>query len=451
MLAKGDILKIDCPSYVNTAIELLNESGFKAFAVGGCVRDIIMGREPNDWDMTTSALPEETMEVFRDFRTVPTGLKHGTVTVLIDNCPLEITTMRIDGEYSDSRRPDSVLFTDEITMDLSRRDFTVNAMAYNHTDGLVDPFGGRDDIEKKVIRCVGDPDRRFGEDALRIIRALRFASVLGFDIDGKTAESIMKNHMQMQNIASERIRVELVKLLSGKNVEKILTEYREVIFGIIPELKTCDGFPQKTPYHIYNVWEHTVKVVGAVKNEPVFRVAALLHDIAKPECLKYDAGGIAHFRGHDAKGAETAKEIMQRLHFSNAEINSVYNIILLHDKRPDGIKSHLARLCSEHSAEAVKDALELLIADAAGKQPDYYAVEYARYAAAKKQLEEITADGIPLKTQNLDINGNDLQAIGFRGREIREALEQLLADVIDGFAENKKEDLTERAKYFKKD
>lgn len=436
---------------MNTALELLEKSGFKAFAVGGCVRDVIMGREPNDWDMTTSALPEETMEVFKDFRTIPTGLKHGTVTVLIEGQPLEITTMRIDGEYRDSRRPDSVSFTGEITMDLSRRDFTVNAMAYNHTDGLVDPFGGQKDIESGTIRCVGDPDKRFGEDALRIIRALRFASVLGFDIDGKTSESIMKNHMQMQNIASERIRVELVKLLSGKNVEKILTEYKEVIFGIIPELKACDGFPQKTPYHIYDVWNHTVKVVSAVRNEPAFRVAALLHDIAKPECLKYDENGIAHFKGHDVKGAETAKEIMQRLHFSNAEINAVHGMILLHDKRPDGIRSHLARLCSEHSAEAVENALELLIADAAGKQPDYYAVEHARYITAKKQLEEIKSEGTPLKTQELNINGNDLQALGFRGKEIREVLERLLSDVIDGFAENEKDDLTERAKYFKKD
>lgn len=432
-------------------MELLEKSGFKAFAVGGCVRDIIMGREPNDWDMTTSALPEETTEVFKDFRTIPTGLKHGTVTVLIEGNPLEITTMRIDGEYSDSRRPDSVSFTDEITMDLSRRDFTVNAMAYNHTDGLVDPFGGRDDIERKVIRCVGDPDKRFGEDALRIIRALRFASVLGFDIDGDTAGSINRNHTQMQNIASERIRVELVKLLSGKNVEKILTEYKEVVFGIIPELKACDGFPQKTPYHIYDVWNHTVKVVGAVRNEPAFRVAALLHDISKPECLKYDEYGIAHFKGHDVKGAEKAKEIMRRLHFSNAEISTVYGMILLHDKRPDGIRSHLARLCSEYSAENVRNALELLIADAAGKHPDYYAVEYARYIRAEKQLDEIENDGTPLKTQELCINGNDLQALGFRGKEIREVLDKLFIDVIDGMADNSYDELKERAKYLKKD
>lgn len=445
-----NVLEIICPSYVNTAIRLLNNGGFKAYAVGGCVRDMIMGREPNDWDMTTSALPEETMEVFSGFRTIPTGLKHGTVTVLIEGHPLEITTMRIDGEYHDSRRPDSVFFTDEITMDLSRRDFTVNAMAYCPESGIIDPFGGRNDIENKIIRCVGDPDKRFGEDALRIIRALRFASVLGFEIENNTADSIMKNHLTMQNIAAERIRVELVKLLTGKDAEKILTEYKEVIFGIIPELKDCDGFPQKTPYHVFDVWTHTVKVVGAVRNEPTFRVAALLHDIAKPECLKYDDCGVAHFKGHPEKGAETAKKIMQRLHFSNTEISTVYDMILLHDKRPDGVKSHLARLCSEHSAEAVKNALELLIADAAGKAPDYYAVELERYTTAKKQLDEILNDGTPLKTKELDINGNDLQRLGFIGKEIREVLERLLDDVIDGRISNKKAELEKQANNYKK-
>lgn len=443
-------MEIKCPSYVNTALELLKKSGFKAFIVGGCVRDKIMGKEPNDWDMTTSSLPEETIEVFKDFRTIPTGLKHGTVTVLIEGQPLEITTMRIDGEYRDSRRPDSVQFTEEITLDLSRRDFTVNAMAYNPDDGLVDPFGGRQDIEKKIIRCVGNADKRFGEDALRIIRALRFSSVLGFEICAETADSIMRNHNLLQNIATERIRVELVKLLMGKDVERILTQYKEVIFGIIPELKKCDSFPQQTPYHVYDVWTHIVKVTGAVRNEPNFRVAALLHDIAKPDCLRIDEQGIAHFKGHEEKGADTAKEILRRLHFSNAEINCIYNMILLHDKRPDGVKSHLAHLCADHSIESVSNALELLIADAKGKHPEYYAVEFKRYETGKRQLEEIKNDGTPLKTQKLDINGNDLQQLGFSGREIKEVLNRLLDDVIDGIVQNKKNELKNQANKYKK-
>ena len=443
-------MKIICPSYVNTALELLNNSGFKAFVVGGCVRDKIMGREPNDWDMTTSALPEETLDVFKAFRTIPTGLKHGTVTVIIEGQPLEITTMRIDGEYHDSRRPDSVEFTDEIKMDLSRRDFTVNAMAYNHKDGLVDPFGGKDDIKQKTIRCVGSPDKRFGEDALRIIRALRFASVLDFDIDSVTAESILKNHMMMQNVAVERIRVELVKLLTGKRVENILTEYKEVIFGIIPELRAEDGFDQLSPYHIYDIWTHNIKVVGAIKNEPIFRVAALLHDVAKPECFHIDENGVGHFPQHEYYGAIKSQEIMKGLRFSNAEINTVYNIIALHYDRPDGVKSHLAHLCSEYSIADVRNTLELIKADAAGKNTDYYNIEIERCMTAEKQLDEIEADGTPLKISDLKINGNDLIAEGFKGKEIKSVLEELLNEVIDGKIDNEINELLIKAKFLKK-
>lgn len=438
-------MKINCPSFVITALELLKKSGFKAYIVGGCVRDSIMGRTPNDWDMTTSALPEETLEVFREFRTIPTGLKHGTVTVMIEKQPIEITTMRIDGEYSDSRRPDSVEFTDKITMDLSRRDFTVNAMAYNPDDGLIDPFGGKDDIERKMIRCVGEADKRFGEDALRIIRALRFASVLGFDIDEDTSDSIMRNHLQMQSVASERIRVELVKLLGGKGVEKILSEYKDVIFGIIPELRAEDGFPQNTPYHIYDVWTHTIKVVGAIRNEPAFRVAALLHDIAKPECLRVDEKGIAHFKTHEYYGAKKAEEIMKRLHFSNAEINRIYNIILLHNTRHDGVKTHIAHFCAQHSTENVRDSLELIRADAHGKNPDYFGIEIQRYQTALEQIDEIERDNLPMTVQELQINGNDLLALGFRGKEIRDILSALHDEVIEGRIANENAALKEAA------
>lgn len=443
-------MEINCPSYVNTALELLKKSGFKAYIVGGCVRDSIMGRTPNDWDMTTSALPEETLKVFSDFRTIPTGLKHGTVTVLIEKQPIEITTMRIDGEYSDSRRPDSVEFTDEITMDLSRRDFTVNAMAYNPDDGVVDPFGGKDDIERKIIRCVGEADRRFGEDALRIIRALRFASVLGFSIDKDTSDSIMRNHLHMQDVASERIRVELVKLLSGKGVEEILTDYKEVIFGIIPELKAEDRFPQNTPYHVFDVWTHTVKVVGAIRNEPVFRVAALLHDISKPECLRVDENGIAHFKTHEYYGAEKAKEIMKRLHFSNAEINRVYSIILLHNTRHDGIKTHIAHFCAQHSIANVRDSLELIRADAYGKNPEYLDIEIGRYEKALEQIDEIEKENLPMTVQELQINGNDLLAIGFRGKEIKDVLSALHDSVIEGRTANENAALKEAANKLKK-
>jgi len=442
-------LEIICPSYVNTALKLLKESGFKSYAVGGCVRDILMGREPNDWDMTTSALPDETLNVFKEYRTIPTGLKHGTVTVLIDGQPLEITTMRIDGEYHDSRRPDSVEFTDEITIDLSRRDFTANAIAYNPDDGIIDPFGGQTDIKNKVIRCVGNPDKRFDEDALRIIRALRFASVLGFDIDPETSESIMKNHHLMQNVAAERIRVELVKLLSGKNVEKLLTEYKDVVFGIIPELKDENGFAQHTPYHAYDIWTHTVKVVGAIQNEPAFRVAALLHDIAKPSCFNLDENGIGHFPKHAPLGAEMAFDIMKRLHFSNAEIKTVCTMIKLHYDRPDGSKSSIARLCSEYSVEDVRNTIELIKADAAGKAIKCYDIEISRCKTAENQLAEIEAEKLPLKVSELNINGTELLEIGLKGKEIKDTLNALLDMVIDGKIDNKNEILVAEAKRLK--
>lgn len=446
--------KISCPTYAETALNMLRDSGFTAYVVGGCVRDSIMGRTPGDWDMTTSSLPNETMEVFKGFRTIPTGLKHGTVTVLIEKQPLEITTMRIDGEYTDSRRPDSVMFTEDICKDLSRRDFTVNAMAYNPQSGLVDPFGGRQDIENKIIRCVGNPDKRFGEDALRIIRALRFASVLDFEIEAETSESIRRNAPLLENVANERIRVELLKLLTGKGVERILTQYKDIIFGIIPELKNEDGLNQHTPYHIYDVWTHTVKVINAIESEPIMRFAALLHDISKPDMLRIDEKGIGHFKGHPQAGAEKAKEIMKELRFSNAEIEKVYHVIYLHDNfhdvQKDGAKKKLIRMCSEHGTENVRNSLMLVRADAYGKNPDIFDIETGRCDTAEQLIEEIENENICLKISDLDINGNDLKAYGMKGKEISETLRNLLEKVMDGELKNTRNELLEEAKKTKK-
>lgn len=446
-------MEIICPSYADTAIRLLEESGFKAFVVGGCVRDSIMGRVPGDWDMTTSAKPEETMEVFKNFRTIPTGLKHGTVTVLIEGQPLEITTMRIDGEYTDSRRPDSVSFTEDICKDLSRRDFTVNAMAYNPDTGIVDPFGGQDDIKNRIIRCVGSPDKRFSEDALRIIRALRFASVLDFSIEKGTADSIMQNYPLLDNVARERVRVELLKLLTGKGAEKILDDFKEVIFSVIPELRAEDGFLQHTPYHIHDVWKHTVKVVGAIENTPIMRFAALLHDVSKPECLRIDENGTGHFKGHTRLGAEKAKEIMKRLRFSNAEIEEVYHIIYLHDDfhkvQEDGAKRMLVRMCSEHSVKYVRESLKLVRADAAGKNPQFSPIEISRCDTAEQLLDEIEAENICMRIADLKINGNHLKDLGMSGREISETMRLLLDKVMDGEIKNDTKELIEAAEKIK--
>ncbi len=440
---------IRCPEYVETALRLLSESGFVAFVVGGCVRDSNMNKTPDDWDITTSSSPEETMEVFKHYRVIPTGLKHGTVTVIIDDVHLEITTMRIDGEYHDNRRPETVEFTTDIIEDLSRRDFTVNAMAYNQANGLIDPFGGIRDIESGIIRCVGNPDARFREDALRIIRALRFASVLDFNIEKETADSIKRNAHLLNNVANERIRVELLKLLCGEGVERILDEYRDVIFTVIPELKDSDGFPQKTPFHIYNVWEHTIKVVGGVENTAELRIAALLHDIAKPQKFYLDDDGVAHFKGHPELSAQMAFDILKRLRFSNAEIESICNIIKLHDTRPDGSKQRIARLCSEYSCDIVRKALLLMRGDAAGKNPVYYEDDIKSFALAEKQLDEIEQSGPCLRISDLDVNGKEIASLGFNGKEIGDVLNTLLQLVIEEKIENQKSALLSTAKKLK--
>lgn len=441
---------IECPDYINTAIRLLEQSGFNAYAVGGCVRDSIMGRDPDDWDMTTSSTPEETSEVFKDFRVIPTGIKHGTVTVIVEGHHLEITTMRIDGEYHDNRRPDFVEFTEDITKDLSRRDFTVNAMAYNPTDGFIDPFGGTSDICRKIIRCVGNPDKRFREDALRIIRALRFASVLDYTIENETAQSIIKNAHLLNSVAKERVRVELLKLLQGKGVERILTDFKDIFFTIIPELKTLDKFPQNTPYHIYDVWTHTVKVVSAVKNTKELRIAALLHDIGKPQKFYLDSNGIAHFKGHPVISAEMAHEIMKQLRFSNTEIDTVCKIILLHDTRPDGDRTKIARLCSEYSPDIVRMTLELMRGDAGGKNPALYESDIKSYKKAEDQIDDIERNSVCLSISDLEINGNDLLTAGFKGKDIGKVLKHLLGLVIDEKINNNKDELLSVAEKLKK-
>lgn len=438
-------MQIQCPDYILKAMDILRLNGHSAYAVGGCVRDSVMGRTPNDWDMTTSATPEEMKRAFDGFRIFPTGVKHGTITVIISSHPIEITTMRIDGDYSDSRHPESVSFTERIEEDLSRRDFTVNAMAYSPETGLVDPFGGRLDTERKIIRCVGNPDKRFHEDALRILRAIRFASVLGFGIEKDTAASIIKNRSLLSGISKERIRAELIKLLCGQNVEKVLLEFKQVIFEIIPELQSTDGFLQHTPYHIYDVWTHIVKVTSSIESTSDLRVAALLHDIEKPSMFRLDANGTGHFKGHPQKGARTAEEILRRLRFSNAEIRHITTVIYLHDERPDGNRHHLAKLCARFGIDNVDDTMKLIIADAHGKNPSVMEKETQAAENAQRQIVEMRTANACLSIHTLDINGNDIMALGIDRTQIKSTLDYLLDSVIDEKTENKKAALEQAA------
>lgn len=300
-------MKIFLPEKVNFIINKLKENGYEAYAVGGCVRDSVLGRVPDDWDITTSATPNETKALFK--RTFDTGIEHGTITVLVDKEAFEVTTYRVDGEYEDSRHPKEVVFTRSLKEDLLRRDFTINAMAYNEEEGLVDIFGGIEDLERKVIRCVGDARERFGEDALRILRAVRFAAQLGFRIEEETMEGIRKLAPTLANISAERIQVELVKMLVSPNPGLLALSYELGITKVIlPEFDDMMRTGQETPHHMYSVGMHTLKAVEQVRADKVLRLTMLLHDVAKPQMKTVDTDGVAHFKRHDVKGAEVAKK-----------------------------------------------------------------------------------------------------------------------------------------------
>ncbi len=439
---------INIPSQVNRAIEILENGGHSAYIVGGAVRNILMGIPVNDWDITTSALPEETLELFRDFRTIETGIKHGTVTVIIDEINLEITTFRIERGYSDNRHPDKVDFTDKIDDDLSRRDFTVNAIAYSPERGFADPFSGCEDIAKEVIRCVGNPDKRFGEDALRILRALRFSSVLGFDIDSETAESIHRNKHLLKNISVERIFVELSKLLCGVKASEILREYKDVIFFILPELEPMDNCTQNHERHIYDVWEHTVKAVESVPPDPALRFAMLLHDSGKPHCKTTDQNGIDHFYSHGKISKKIAFDMLARLKTSNRFRDTVCNLVEYHDFLPDKIskktyKKYIAKL----GLETVENLFYIREANVLAQNPKFHAESLAQNETGKKTLEEIKNEENCFKISDLAVDGRKLENIGIApSPAMGKIMKKLLDEVMDEKLPNDEGELIERAK-----
>ena len=434
-------MKISIPENILKALDLLNTNGFEAYVVGGCVRDAYLHKVPNDWDITTSAAPEEMKKVFSDFRVIETGIKHGTLSVIINNELLEITTMRVDGDYTDNRHPDSVEFTCDIHKDLSRRDFTVNAMAYNPEVGLVDPFDGRGDIDKKIIRCVGNPDRRFNEDALRIMRALRFSCTLDFDIAPETAESILKNKNLLNNVAKERIRVEFLKLLCGIRVKTILLDFSSVFFEIIPELEPMYKFPQNTPYHIYDVWEHTVVSVANVPPDPILRMTMLLHDIGKPQMHTVDENGVSHFKQHQAVSYEKAVEILKNLRFSKAEQEEISKLILYHDLHPKGEREEIIRLCVDLSPEFLLRLIPVFKADALAQSPEFLSRTFGEINRTEQVIRKLIEDNICLCIADLAVNGNDLYVLGIRDKKIGKALKSVLDKVSQGEINNIKEEI----------
>ena len=434
----------DLPVEVEKALSLLREAGFEAFIIGGCVRDRLMGYAPKDYDITTSANPEETERVFRDYRVIETGVKHGTVTVLINKIPLEITTYRIDSQYSDNRRPDSVVFTKSLVEDTKRRDFTMNAVAMDEQGNYVDNHGGMSDITDRIIRCVGDPEKRFGEDALRILRAIRFSSVLGFDIEPQTKAAVFGCRELLRNISMERIASELCKLICGRNAGRVLVEYADVLGTVIPEISEMKGFDQHNSYHIYDVLEHTAHVVDCVEREPIIRLAALFHDIGKPRTFTI-ADGIGHFYGHDKVGGKMADDIMKRLKFDNYTKDIVVKLVSLHCAWIDDSETAIKRFMNRHSQEILFLLLELKKADERAKHPScLQRVEYLDNI--DKLAREIVERKECFSIKSLDISGHDLMEIGYRqGKELGMCLHILLDEVMSGNIQNDHQVLLKRS------
>lgn len=440
-------MTMDMPKNVDTAINLLQSAGFEAYAVGGCVRDSLLGKTPNDWDITTSAKPEDMKSIFINFHCIDTGIKHGTVTVVIDGEPLEITTFRLDGEYEDNRHPKSVTFTSNLGADLGRRDFTVNAMAYSKMTGTVDLFGGQNDLKNKIIRCVGDPDRRFNEDALRILRALRFASALDFEIEEKTAQSLLKNRALLGNISEERISKELLKLVCGKGAKRILTDFAPVLFEILPELQPMYKNSHDNPHHCYDIYEHTLIAVESIDPEPTLRFAMLLHDCGKPAVKKFDENGVAHFYGHQRISAEISAQILARLKVSNKFRDEILFLVSNHDRWELYENTEkMPRYLSKFGLDGVLKLLKVMRADVLAQSPEYrYRLD--QIADAEEIAKNLAAQKPCLSLSELQINGRTLMDIGIpQGRKLGAVLAQLLDEVIDGVTKNTQEALTTRAR-----
>lgn len=436
---------MELPFQIAEILERLERSGYDAFVVGGCVRDALMGNQPHDYDITTSALPKETERVFSGCRVIETGIKHGTVTVLYKGQSIEVTTFRVDGEYADGRHPSSVTFSRSIEDDLSRRDFTMNGIAYNPKAGLVDPFGGENDINSRTIRCIGDPELRFSEDALRILRALRFSSVLGFTIEERTSETITSHRRDLHKVSAERIFSELKRLLCGKDIKRVMLEYPKVFAEILPPLAEQIGYDQGSRYHDSTLYEHTARAVGAVPAEPALRLAMLFHDMGKPRCRTVSEDGECHYYGHAGISAELADELLRMLKCDNALRERVCAVVKYHDTPADPSRRIVRRRLSQYGAELFRDIMYAQIADGTAQSE----LGRTRVENARKCLgiaEEIIAEQPCLTLKELAVSGKDLRGIVPPSPLMGEILSELLGEVIEEKLPNEKNALLERAK-----
>ncbi|MGN0298657.1 MAG: CCA tRNA nucleotidyltransferase [Lachnospiraceae bacterium] len=433
---RGDFVYI--PEKVEFILNKLNEAGYEAYAVGGCVRDLLLGREPGDWDITTSALPWQVKKIFP--RTVDTGLQHGTVTVMLDHEGFEVTTYRVDGEYEDGRHPKEVSFTASLEEDLKRRDFTINAMAYHPKEGIIDIFHGQEDIKNKIVRCVGKAEDRFNEDALRILRAIRFSAQLGFEIEKGTRQAIQQLAENLSHVSKERIQVELVKMLTSSHPEKIRDAWELGVTRIfLPEFDAMMLQEQPCKFHYTNVGDHTIEVLKHVSPTKILRLAALLHDVGKPDVFELTVRGNAHFYYHEEVGEKKAKAILKRLKFDNDTIHTVCMLVRYHDNLLSVDERTVRRLLHQTGAEHFPDLLELMQADVMGKRPEYRTELLQQLDLVKSIFQKIIEEKQCFSMKDLAVKGSDLIAEGMKpGKELGTVLQSMLEHVLDCPQDNEK-------------
>lgn len=439
---------MELPAEIAQALTQLNAAGYDAFVVGGSVRDSLLGKRPYDFDITTDALPEQVKACFAGERVVETGIAHGTVTVVLHGMPIEITTYRIDGSYRDNRHPDSVCFTPCLEEDLKRRDFTINALCYHPETGIRDLFCGVADLEKKLIRCVGEARQRFEEDALRILRALRFASVLGFEIEEQTKAAIFEKKELLLRIAAERVQVELSKLLCGRDAQRILMHYRDVIAVVVPEISAMFDFAQHSRYHDLDVWAHTCKALGYIRPDLTLRLCMLFHDIGKPACFTIDEEGAGHFYGHAELSAQMCQKILRRLKYDVKTIKTVTSLVEVHDGYVRMSEVNIRRWLMQIGEERLRLLLEVQEADSYAHAPFCVAQRLSQIQTIRTMLEAVLEQKQCYSLKQLAVNGRDMLEIGFAaGRQVGHALDALLDAVIAGRLENDREALLAAARH----
>lgn len=445
----GEFVRIALPEKVKYIIDTITKAGYEAYAVGGCIRDCILGRKPDDWDITTSASPCQVKALF--LHTIDTGIRHGTVTVMVEREGFEVTTYRIDGVYEDGRHPKEVAFTASLAEDLKRRDFTINAMAYNEEAGLVDLFGGMEDMGRKVIRCVGNPAERFGEDALRLMRAVRFSAQLGYGIEDETAAAMKKLSPNLVLVSAERIQSELVKLVISPHPENLRIACETGITkAILPEFDACMETGQNNPHHCYSVGEHILKSMEAVRPDKALRLAMLFHDMGKPATLTMDDEGIAHFHGHPQVSRDIAEKILKRLRFDNHTIHRVTSLVKYHDYDVGPELGSVRRAMMKMGEDIFLGMLEVKKADLKAQSSYMRQEKEARLEALYEAYEQIKAREQCVSLKDLAVTGRDLiKEAGMKpGPEIGAMLSRLLDMVVEEPSLNEREILLLKAKEF---